>query len=74
MTDEQARAIRELIRAAQVCSNSARGLWYWTKAGGQSEAVLLDIELRLDEAVEAVKEALATKPDAATTHDVTAMY
>ncbi len=61
MTEEQANAVHELIRIAKVVSITAHGLWAYMPLDSYSEVVLLDIELRLDEASERARAALTVK-------------
>lgn len=61
MTDEQGKAFRELIRVAQVCAATARGLWFVTRIASQEESALKEIELQLEAAVDAANTALNAK-------------
>ena len=62
MTDDQKDAIRSLIVAAQVASMLARAMWYVVKKDSHFEAALIEIQARLDAAVEVVQKALKTAP------------
>jgi len=63
MTEEQRKAIEELIRVVQVATFTARGLWFFSKRGSPFGAAMLDIETRLDVAVAAVQDVLAKQAD-----------
>ncbi len=60
MTQEQAQAMYELIRIAQVVSVTAAGIRHYLPQGGFAVIALLDMESRLDDAAEAARQALAT--------------
>jgi hypothetical protein len=71
MTEDQLKAINELIRVTQVSSYTLRGLWFYSREGSSYEATLRDIETRLDQASSAVQQALTentVKPDTEVLH------
>lgn len=65
MDDEQRKAIEELIRIARVASYTVRGMWFYAQKGSAFEAVLRDVETRLDVAAESAQAALTKALDTA---------